>query len=356
MGREFDDVESQSPLLDRPQNGDSPVIEPALAKTSYVPKIAVRMMVSAPNTVFASSNADQPPYIPGKPGILRKAILAVVIYFAVGAVFFYYEKNSLLGERTQTIIDALYLCVVTLTTVGYGDLVPSSTASKLFTCLYVFVGFGLVGALLSGAASYLVQKQEKILENAVHRHDHAQEHFDEDHLPEDDDLRSAHWKAVISGIMFLVLLIMGVTFVMRYEDFTLVDAIYCVSVTVTTLGYGDRSFKTPAGRLFAVIWILASTICAAQFFLSLSEVHTEERQRKLAHWVLNRKPTKSELEAADYDKDQVISAPEFVIMKLKELGKIDEDDVTGILQHFKHLVQYPSDCINIQESNLAQPC
>ncbi|KAL3687414.1 hypothetical protein R1sor_013723 [Riccia sorocarpa] len=360
MGKESKDVEAQRPLLDNPQDADAPAVQPALAKTDKAPAVAVRMMVTVPAHVASPSPYPDMPlggypiFSTGRQGILRKAMLAVVIYFSIGTVFFYHENNSLVGERTQPVIDALYLCTVTLTTVGYGDLVPSSSAVKLFTCAYVFVGFGLVGALLTGAASYLVQKQEKILEKAV-LHSEQQQSEDEDHLAEDDDLRSAHWKAVISGVMFVVLLIMGVAFIMRYEGFTLVDAIYCVSVTVTTLGYGDRSFKTAPGRLFAVIWILASTLCAAQFFLSLSEVQTEGQQRELAHWVLNRKPTKADLEAADFNKDHVVSAPEFVIMKLKEMGKIDEDDVTGILQHFNHLVHSNTDVINIQDLNLAQP-
>ncbi|KAL2612942.1 hypothetical protein R1flu_024634 [Riccia fluitans] len=349
MGREFNELEVQRPLLEGDKNGVGSAAQsaPVSVSTSKAPRVML-----APQS--KGQVDEQPPYTAGKSGILPKAIVAVFIYFVVGTTFFYYEGNSLLGERTQVFIDALYICVVTLTTVGYGDLVPSSTAAKLFTCLYVLVGFGLVGALLGAGASYIVQKQEKILEKAVQRNNNLRL-VGEEFLPEDEDVRSATWKAVISGMMILVLLTMGVTFLMSYEKFSLVDAVYCVCVTVTTLGYGDRSFRTAAGRLFAVVWILASTICAAQFFLSLSEVYTERQQANLVQWILNRKPTKVDLEAADYDKNHCVSAPEFVIMKLKEIGKIDEDDVTEILEHFNDLVQNPSDSITIQDSHLAQP-
>lgn len=300
MGREFHDVEIQRPLLEEANNGDSVAAEAEATSSIKVATVEPRRLL--PAEIY--SNGDSPyKHSPGT-SILCKAIVAIVIYFAIGTLCFYYAGDDLLGVRTQAFIDALYLCVVTLTTVGYGDLVPSSTTTKLFTCVYVFVGFGLVGVLLSGAANYLVGKQEQILEKAVYRKD--RNHHCEDHLPEDDDVRSAHWKAVISGMMILVLMIMGVTFLVHYEKFTLVDAVYCVSVTVTTLGYGDRSFKTATGRLFAAIWILASTICAAQFFLYLSEVHTEHRQRRLARWVLSRKPTKVDLQNADFDKDQFV--------------------------------------------------
>ena len=45
-------------------------------------------------------------------------------------------------------IDSFYFSVVTLTTVGYGDLAPSSSESKLFTSFYLITGISLLGAAL----------------------------------------------------------------------------------------------------------------------------------------------------------------------------------------------------------------
>ena len=36
-----------------------------------------------------------------------------------------------------TIIQALYFSVVTLTTVGYGDLTPTSAGTQIFTIIYI---------------------------------------------------------------------------------------------------------------------------------------------------------------------------------------------------------------------------
>lgn len=41
-------------------------------------------------------------------------------------------------------VDALYLSVVTLTTLGYGDLHPVTDAGKLFTIFYLFTGMGVL--------------------------------------------------------------------------------------------------------------------------------------------------------------------------------------------------------------------
>ena len=48
-------------------------------------------------------------------------------------------------------VDSLYFSVVSVTTVGFGDLVPSSDASKLFTVFYVMSGIALIAAYLQAA-------------------------------------------------------------------------------------------------------------------------------------------------------------------------------------------------------------
>ena len=60
-----------------------------------------------------------------------------------------------------TIIEALYFCVVTLTTVGYGDLHPTSAGTQIFTIVYILTGFGVLVALLTSVAQqYLSLKAE----------------------------------------------------------------------------------------------------------------------------------------------------------------------------------------------------
>ena len=61
-----------------------------------------------------------------------------------------------------TVIEALYFCVVTLTTVGYGDLSPTSAGTQIFTIVYILTGFGVLVALLTSVAEkYLEQKGER---------------------------------------------------------------------------------------------------------------------------------------------------------------------------------------------------
>ena len=53
-------------------------------------------------------------------------------------------------------IEALYFSVVTLTTVGYGDLTPTTGGTRVFTIIYILTGLGVLVALLSSVAQHYI--------------------------------------------------------------------------------------------------------------------------------------------------------------------------------------------------------
>ena len=46
-------------------------------------------------------------------------------------------------------VDSLYFSVVTVTTVGFGDLAPTTDGSKLFTILYILSGITIITTFLN---------------------------------------------------------------------------------------------------------------------------------------------------------------------------------------------------------------
>lgn len=46
-------------------------------------------------------------------------------------------------------MDAFYFCVVTLATVGYGDLSPTTPFAKVFTIIYIFIGLSFFVSLIN---------------------------------------------------------------------------------------------------------------------------------------------------------------------------------------------------------------
>ena len=59
-----------------------------------------------------------------------------------------------------TLLDSLYFSVVTLATVGYGDLTPTTDLAKLFTIGYILTGIGIVAAFASEVAKHRIPAAE----------------------------------------------------------------------------------------------------------------------------------------------------------------------------------------------------
>ena len=84
-----------------------------------------------------------------------KALPVVAGVLVLTGTLFYWRFED------WTIIEALYFCIVTLTTVGYGDLSPTTAGTQIFTIIYILTGFGVLVALLTSVAQqYLRLKAE----------------------------------------------------------------------------------------------------------------------------------------------------------------------------------------------------
>lgn len=66
-------------------------------------------------------------------------------------------------------VDSFYFTGITLTTIGYGDLHPTTDASKIFTVFFAFGGVGILAAALSVVASAYFEKRERMIGEALHR-------------------------------------------------------------------------------------------------------------------------------------------------------------------------------------------
>lgn len=78
-------------------------------------------------------------------------------------------------------IRALHFCVVTLSTVGYGDISPTRTGTKIFCCFYILTIVLSVVKLLSMMVEYIrVQGRKDKVKKAVERGFQLVEIFDED--------------------------------------------------------------------------------------------------------------------------------------------------------------------------------
>ncbi|KAL6281879.1 hypothetical protein ACE6H2_012808 [Prunus campanulata] len=136
---------------------------------------------------------------------------------------------------------------------------------------------------------------------------------------------------------------------------------------MSTVGYGDLVPNSMLAKLVACFYVFTGMVLvglilgkAADYIVEkqeillvraihfgekigppelLKEVETEKvkRQRSLVKWVLTRRLTLSDLEDADLDHDKVVGAAEFIVYKLKEMGKIRQEDISLVMETFKKL-------------------
>ena len=88
-----------------------------------------------------------------RPWVVRATTTPIVVYLAVGVAAFMANETKPCESSVAptaaaddpcteplTFIDALYMSIITITTVGYGDFSPHGTGMKVFTILYILVG------------------------------------------------------------------------------------------------------------------------------------------------------------------------------------------------------------------------
>jgi len=83
-------------------------------------------------------------------------IMAAVLVMVVSSIFVLdFESHSADANITSG-GDALWWSIVTLTTVGYGDQFPVTAGGRITAMFVMFMGVGIIGALASILASFLV--------------------------------------------------------------------------------------------------------------------------------------------------------------------------------------------------------
>lgn len=66
--------------------------------------------------------------------------------------------------------ESFYFSVATLTTVGYGDIHPTSDGSRVFTAIFILIGVGIVLSALSRIGTAYLSQQENRLKNNISLH------------------------------------------------------------------------------------------------------------------------------------------------------------------------------------------
>lgn len=98
-------------------------------------------------------------------------LLTVALLIAIGTVFFHHVEG-------WSWLDSYFFTVVTLSTVGYGEIVPVTALGKIGTTVFILVGLGIFAVAVQQFGVFAMRKREEHTEWLIARlgqqHDEAQ--------------------------------------------------------------------------------------------------------------------------------------------------------------------------------------
>ncbi len=77
---------------------------------------------------------------------------------------------AVIDPNVETPLDGIWWAWVTITTVGYGDIVPGSTAGRLFGSFLILMGIGLFSMMTASFSAFFMQQEEEDLFNKERQH------------------------------------------------------------------------------------------------------------------------------------------------------------------------------------------
>uniref|UniRef100_A0A7S3B5W2 EF-hand domain-containing protein n=1 Tax=Haptolina ericina TaxID=156174 RepID=A0A7S3B5W2_9EUKA len=233
------------------------------------------------------------------------SVVIILSHLAIGTCFYMFAEE-------WEFRDSLYFCVVTLTTVGYGDMAPSSDISKVFTIFYILLGLSIVATCLG----LLVGRVQAKIEAC-----HAQE------------VSKLGLMLKMVGILVVTTLV-GAAYVMVAEGWGVLDSVYWAVVTASSVGYGDIVSGNGPTHYFAIAYMLCSVgffaVALGRFGSMIMEMEAEQK----ADEFVKRGVSEGMVREMDIDESGSIDRSEFLQYMLVRMGKCTQDDINKVLSMF----------------------
>ncbi|KAL5240345.1 hypothetical protein ACI65C_007755 [Semiaphis heraclei] len=180
-----------------------------------------------------------------------------------------------------TYYNAFFFALTTLSTIGYGNLHPTSGTGRILVLVYSLIGIPLNGIVLTQLGSFF---ESRILRA---HYSYKTQRMMGPQLSLILDIVTY----LIPGIIVFIFLPAGL--ISYFEDWTFDESVYFTFVTLTTIGYGDyvAGQKVNIGiwydayKVFLVFWIMFGL---GYLFMILSFISRAMRSKTLEHLFLER--------------------------------------------------------------------
>ena len=272
--------------------------------------------------------------------VVSKPVLLLTSYIVTGVIAF-----SFVFENWNA-IDSIYFCVVTFTTVGYGDLSPGTEAGRLFTIFYAFAGISLIGVALGDIMASLTEANEEKIAKIKKEN----ENFSDEKNKNGDEASANKSKDVMDNYSFksflkqnwhyfpmmMIMLVICCTGSSR-KGKSFIDMAYFWAMTVTTIGYGDCAPATRTARIGSIFLIPLSTYAMATLIGKYIEFNIEKKALKKQQEIIDRGLRESDIQRMDKDGSGKVTRLEYFEFMLLTMDKVDADDLDKLHDQFNDM-------------------
>lgn len=91
--------------------------------------------------------------------------IAFMVFTAASAIYFFEARGE--GGEIDDFFDGIYWAVVTLSTVGYGDITPQTPEGRIVTLVLIMTGIGVIAFITSVIVAAFSEKMGELRDNRV---------------------------------------------------------------------------------------------------------------------------------------------------------------------------------------------
>eukprot|EP01091_Cochliopodium_minus_P014297 TRINITY_DN4826_c0_g1_i1.p1 TRINITY_DN4826_c0_g1~~TRINITY_DN4826_c0_g1_i1.p1 ORF type:complete len:436 (+),score=91.33 TRINITY_DN4826_c0_g1_i1:184-1491(+) len=178
----------------------------------------------------------------------QSRLFACFFFFFVALVF-----GTIVFGITEKLsfLDSLYFSATTLCTIGFGDIEPKSSVGLVFIILFLFgILFLKIYTICSiSLRNYELKKRNALLLTPI---DRKKLRFFGVFKVQDD-----YNKVILLAFLFLLFVIIGSVIFSYIEEWTFNESLYFMTITLTTIGFGDIVVKRAGGKILIIAFALA---------------------------------------------------------------------------------------------------